>query len=106
MLGDLLDEATLGFLLLAATILAAGLVSRKKKSRSDFSLLMMLFVAGWLSTDFLSSFVGEEWESAISLCYMLILAGFLALMVRRLGWAITESGRTRLPIDRTAQEDK
>ena len=56
---------------------------------------MIFFVVGWFSTDLLSSTLGEQWQSLVSFSYMVVLGGFLALMVRRLGWANTRSRKAR-----------
>lgn len=92
---DPLETATLILLFVTIIILATGAVKpelkQKGAARDDFSLIMMLFVGGWFATDVLSAVVAEQWQSWISLSYMLVLGGFLVLMVRRLRWAEVRS---------------
>jgi hypothetical protein len=91
-----LEEATLLLLILSIVTLMLGVIIRRApRTTRDFVLLMQLFLIGWFSTDLLSSFAGQEIQSAISLSYTLVLVGFVLLLVRRWRWAAKEARSLR-----------
>ena len=71
---------------------------RNRKSRNDFVVLVLLFVVGWFSTDLVSTLVVQPVQSLVSLVYTSILAGLLALGLRRLRWAVKEAQAQEMAI--------
>jgi Ca2+/Na+ antiporter len=93
MLEDTLSYATLVLLVVTASIMLVAVFPRRNRDwRDDFVVLILLFVVGWFSTDLVSALVVQPVQSLVSLAYTLVLAGFLALVFRRLRWAAKEAG--------------
>lgn len=92
-LEDLLVDATLLLLLASALILAVDFLRKPagRKAVNDFSILMLVFVAGWFSTALLTGLDEGVFGLLVNLAYLFVLVVFAAAMTRRLSLAVKQA---------------
>ena len=90
-------EGIILILLLGATIISAinvfMHVLKVKKIKNDFSLLISIFIIGWLLSEALLKLGNEFVNSIADYIHVIILSVFAIMLTIRYRWAIREAKR-------------